>query len=304
LYVRLSSLPVAITGQPGKADVPGFGTISKHHRSGKQRAAASTTQRLLDKSTIQRDEMTPSPEPEPEFPAEHGHSPEEIQQRLAAPKGHSYLRDFVYGAIDGTVTTFAVVSGVAGAELDSSIVIILGAANLVGDGFSMAAGNYLGTRAEQQERERVRQMEESHIEHFPEGEREEIRQLFAAKGFEGDDLERAVNVITSDRRQWVDTMLTDEHGLTLNGPNPLKAAAATLVAFLLPFITQYVNGSPPAPYAVSTILTGVAFFLIGTAKSRFVEQSWILAGLESLLIGGSAAVLAYFVGAMLKGLGV
>lgn len=255
--------------------------------------------------------MTPSPEPEPEFPAEHGHSPEEIQQRLAAPKGHSYLRDFVYGAIDGTVTTFAVVSGVAGAELDSSIVIILGAANLVGDGFSMAAGNYLGTRAEQQERERVRQMEESHIEHFPEGEREEIRQLFAAKGFEGDDLERAVDVITSDRRQWVDTMLTDEHGLTLNGPNPLKAAAATLVAFLLlgllpllPFITQYVNGSPPAPYAVSTILTGVAFFLIGTAKSRFVEQSWILAGLESLLIGGSAAVLAYLVGAMLKGLGV
>lgn len=247
---------------------------------------------------------------QPETKRQHGHSPEEIRQRLAAPKASSYLRDFVYGAIDGTVTTFAVVSGVAGAELDSSIVIILGAANLVGDGFSMAAGNYLGTRAEQQEVERIRQMEESHIDHFPEGEREEIRQLFAAKGFEGDDLERAVNVITSDRRQWVDTMLTDEHGLNLNGPDPLKAATATLVAFLLlgaiplfPFIIHYLNGLPTAPYAISTALTGVAFFLVGTAKSRFVDQSWIMAGLESLLIGGSAAVLAYVVGALLKGIG-
>ena len=242
--------------------------------------------------------------------AQHGHTPREIRERLATPKGHSYLRDFVYGAIDGTVTTFAVVSGVAGAGLDSSIVIILGTANLVGDGFSMAAGNFLGTRAEQQERERVRQMEESHIDRFPDGEREEVRQLFAAKGFQGDDLERAVDVITSDRSQWVETMLTDEHGLSLKGPHPLKSALATLLAFLLlglipllPFITHYLNGSPVSPYTLSTFLTGVAFFLIGTAKSRFVEQWWILAGLESLMIGGSAAALAWLVGALLKNIG-
>ena len=73
----------------------------------------------------------------------------------------------------------------------------------------MAAGNYLGTRAEQQERDRVRQMEELHIEHFPEGEREEVRQLFAAKGFDGDDLERAVDVITSDRRLHVSELSRD-----------------------------------------------------------------------------------------------
>lgn len=240
---------------------------------------------------------------------QHGHSPDEIHERLAQPKGHSYLRDFVYGAIDGTVTTFAVVSGVAGADLDSSIVIILGAANLVGDGFSMAAGNYLGTRAEQQERDRVRQMEELHIDHFPDGEREEVRQLFAAKGFDGDDLERAVDVITSDRRQWVDTMLTDEHGLNLHGPDPLKAALATLVAFLLlgfipllPFIIHYLNGSSVAPYTISMLLTGVTFFVIGTIKSRFVDQHWSMVGIESLFIGGSAAALAYVVGVLLKGL--
>lgn len=238
----------------------------------------------------------------------HGHSPEQIRERLAAPKRHSYLRDFVYGAIDGTVTTFAVVSGVAGAELDANIVIILGAANLIGDGFSMAAGNYLGTRADQQVRDRTRQMEELHIDNFPEAEREEIRQIFAAKGFEGGDLERAVDVITSDRRQWVETMLTDEHGLTLGGPHPLKAALMTFVAFLvvglvplLPFVAQYAIELPATAYALSAMLTGIAFFSIGAVKSRFVEQHWGVAGLESLAVGGSAASLAYLVGVLLKG---
>lgn len=238
----------------------------------------------------------------------HGHSPKQIHERLTARKNHSYLRDFVYGAIDGAVTTFAVVSGVAGAELDTSIVIILGAANLIGDGFSMAAGNYLGTRAEQQQRDRTRQMEELHIDQFPDAEREEIRQIFAAKGFEGEDLERAVQVITSDRRQWVETMLTDEHGLTLDGPHPMKAALMTFAAFLvigflplIPFVAQSFVPLRTTAYTLSTLLTILAFFSVGAVKSRFVDQHWSVAGLESLAIGGSAASLAYFVGVLLKG---
>lgn len=239
-------------------------------------------------------------------PLEHGHNPDEIRERLAAPYRHSYLRDFVYGAIDGTVTTFAVVSGVAGAGLDSNIVIILGAANLIGDGFSMAAGNFLGTRAEQQVIERTRRIEERHIDRNPDGEREEVRQIFAAKGFSGPDLERVVEVITSDRQQWVKTMLTDEHGLSPGGPEPMKAAIVTFAAFLtagllplLPLIASYF-GNPLSPYLASSLLTGTAFFLIGTLKSRFVEQHWSWAGLETLTVGGAAASLAYLVGILLK----
>ena len=123
------------------------------------------------------------------------HSPAPSVPRLATGPEHSYLKDFVYGAIDGVVTTFAVVSGVAGAGLSSGVIVVLGVANLVGDGFSMAASNFLGTRAEEQHRNRLRRIEDEHIDRIPDGEREEIRQIMAAQGFENDDLDRAVQIL-------------------------------------------------------------------------------------------------------------
>ena len=81
-------------------------------------------------------------------PGDHGHSQSEIEARIDAPAGRGYLRDIVYGGIDGSVTTFAIVAGVAGAGLSPWVIIALGIANVLADGFSMAAGNYSGTKAE------------------------------------------------------------------------------------------------------------------------------------------------------------
>ena len=116
---------------------------------------------------------------------EHEHSRSAIAERLARAPTVSYLRDWVYGGIDGAVTTFAVVAGVVGAELSNRVVLILGAANLVADGFSMAASNYSGTKTEHEELAQLRAVEERHIDAVPDGEREEVRQIFRAKGFEG-----------------------------------------------------------------------------------------------------------------------
>ena len=91
----------------------------------------------------------------PDHSLEHEHTPEAIAERLGRGARHNYLRDFVYGGIDGAVTTFAVVAGTIGANLATRIVLILGAANLIADGFSMAASNFLGTRAERDDYRRV-----------------------------------------------------------------------------------------------------------------------------------------------------
>jgi VIT1/CCC1 family predicted Fe2+/Mn2+ transporter len=107
------------------------------------------------------------------IPLEHEHSPEAIRQRLAKGAKHNYLRDFVYGGIDGAVTTFAVVAGTMGAGFRARIVLILGGANLIADGFLMAASNFLGTRAESDDYKRLELIEKRHIEIAPGGERNE-----------------------------------------------------------------------------------------------------------------------------------
>lgn len=232
------------------------------------------------------------------------HTPEAVRRRFEGGAEVSYLRDFLYGAIDGAVTTFAIVSGVAGAGLSSAVVLILGLANLFADGFSMAASNFSGVRAERQMRNRLRQMEEEHIEAYPEGETEEIREIFRQKGFTGDDLERAVGIITSNRKRWVDTMLTEEHGLPLNGPSPLRAALATFFAFVaigfVPLAPFVFNASDP--YMWSTGATLLVFFAVGAWKSRFIVEGWFVSGLETLALGAGAAGVAYGIGVLLRDL--
>jgi VIT1/CCC1 family predicted Fe2+/Mn2+ transporter len=236
------------------------------------------------------------------------HTPEAIAARLAAGPDQSYLRDLVLGAIDGCVTTFAVVAGVAGAGLPAGVILVLGLANLLADGFSMAVSNFQGLKAERQVRQRARLSEERQIAEVPEGEREEIRQIFAARGLAGDDLDQLVRIVTSNPRLWVETMLDLELGLPPDGSSPWRAGLSTFAAFLaaglvplLVFILElFWPGRVDNPFLWSTLLTGAAFFVVGALKSYFVEQSWYLAGLETLTVGGAAAALAYSVGLLLK----
>ncbi|MEO1252978.1 MAG: VIT1/CCC1 transporter family protein [Pseudomonadota bacterium] len=235
---------------------------------------------------------------------EHLHSPEAIAARLEEGPTANYLRDWVFGGIDGAVTTFAIVAGVAGAALSTNVILILGAANLLADGFSMAAGNYSGVKAERDDYERLRQMEHRHIKKAPEGEREEIRQIFAAKGFKGDDLERAVEIITASRERWVQVMLEEEHGAPKVERSPLASALVTFAAFfvcgavpLVPFLFGGANA-----LAAATIATLATFFAIGSLKSKWSTIPWWRSGLETFLIGAVAAGVAYSVGAALKGL--
>ena len=238
------------------------------------------------------------------------HEPDAIAERLRAGPRASYLRDFVYGAIDGTVTTLAVVAGVAGAGLRPAVAVVLGLANLLADGFSMATGNFLATRSEEQRRRRVRREEERHIELVPAGEREELRQLLAARGLEGELLERVVEVISADREGWVDLMMQHEHGFAPPSVTALRAAAVTFAAFVtvgaVPLGAYVVdllpNVSVASPFGWSVGLTALAFIVVGALKGVFVEEAWWRSGAETLVLGGVAAALAFGVGSALGSL--
>jgi VIT1/CCC1 family predicted Fe2+/Mn2+ transporter len=236
---------------------------------------------------------------------ESEHQPEAIALRLKHPPQSQNISDAVLGSIDGCVTTFAVVSGAFGAGFSPAIALVLGFANLFADGFSMAVSNYEAIKAQQEFTENIRRSEGEHIDRVPEGEREEIRQIFAKKGFKGETLSAIVETICQDRELWIETMLTEEHGIQISQSNPIKSALTTFLAFvgvgsipLIPFLIP--NLEMAQQFVISAFLAGIMFFLIGTLKSLFLNKPMLRSGFRTLLTGGTAASLAFLTGYILR----
>ena len=236
---------------------------------------------------------------------QHSHDPDAIRRRLAEGNRPSYLPDAILGGIDGCITTLAVVASVAGAGLPGVVAFVLGVASLIADAFSMGVSNYQAVKSTEDARRRLRDQEKRHVAVDPDGEKEEIRAIFEAKGFEGEALENIVETITSDRRLWVDTMLMEEHGLALTGPSAGKAGLATFSTFmvvgfipLLPFLVPVLTGGEY--FVASAIITALALFGIGYAKGVILDTGRWRAGLETLLMGGGAAIVAFLVGTVLE----
>lgn len=235
------------------------------------------------------------------------HVPSKIAQRLSSNPRSQYISDAVLGGIDGCVTTFAVVSGAVGAGFSATVALVLGCANLLADGFSMGVSNYESVNAQQEIARDIRRSEEEHIDQVPEGEKEEIRQIFEQKGFSGELLSQIVTEITDNRALWVNTMLTEEHGLPKFQRSAWRSASATFAAFLL------VGAAPLLPllgsdatlqtrYIYCVGLAAIMFFIVGLLKAFYVGQPIIQSGLRTLLVGGSAAGLAYLTGSVLRDL--
>jgi VIT1/CCC1 family predicted Fe2+/Mn2+ transporter len=220
-----------------------------------------------------------------------------------------HFDDFIYGSIDGAVTTFAIIAGVVGASLSPGIILILGFANLFADGFSMAAANYQASKARSQFIEMKRKQEEWEIDNLKEQEKEEIREIYRKKGFKDELLEEVVRIITSRRKVWVDTMMKEELGLIEDGKNPLASSMSTFIGFnliglvpLIPFMVfmfMKIDANSEA-FVYSTISVMAAFFLVGMIKGKIVKKPKIRSGFYTLIIGGTASLVAYFVGYGLK----
>ena len=219
----------------------------------------------------------------------------------------AYLGEFVYGGIDGSVTTFAVVAGAAGANLSSAVVLILGFANLLADGLSMSVGAYLAAKSQIDNFKKHQNQEYWEVENIPDAERDEIREIYAAKGFSGQLLEQVVDVITADKDRWVDVMMKEELKMMKEERSPKMIGLVTFVSFiliglipLLFYVWDYAQALDINLFFATSILTGLAFLFIGFCKSYVTETNHWKSMAETLFWGGVAAAVAYGVGDFLE----
>jgi VIT1/CCC1 family predicted Fe2+/Mn2+ transporter len=224
--------------------------------------------------------------------------------------GGKYIKSVVYGGLDGIVTTFAVVAGVNGASLSAGIVLILGFANLVADGLSMAIGDFLSTKSEQEYQKAERAREQWEVDNYPEGEMKELRELYEAKGIPEADARQMVETVARHPKAWVDIMMVEELGILADEESPLKNALTTFVSFsvfgFMPLLTsvlaQFVPLLSRNSFTVSIALVAVTLFALGAAKTKITGRPWLGSGLETLVVGGITAAAAWGVGKLLGGL--
>lgn len=229
------------------------------------------------------------------------------QEEHMQQKGQ-YIKSFVYGGLDGIITTFAVVAGVVGASLKPGIVLILGFANLIADGISMAVGDYLSTKAEKEYERAEREREIWEVENYPEGEKQELIELYMDKGLSKEDAKTMTSIISKDRKAWVDIMMVEELGIVESDESPLKNGIATFLSFgffgFVPLIAYIISQFIPVvvehTFLTASILTGVILFILGVVKVKITAQGWFKSGIEMLLVGGIAAAAAYGIGHLLS----
>lgn len=225
-------------------------------------------------------------------------------------KFRDYFGEFVYGGIDGSVTTFAVVAGSAGAGLESSVIIILGLANLIADGFAMGIGAYFSTKSEKEIYERHFTKEKENINKLTEKELSRIRQIFKKKGFDGKLLEEVTEVITKDKEKVAELFMKEEHEMIPEKKSPLAMGLVTYASFILvgfiPLLIYILDLAYELNFeglfGIACLLTSFAFIGIGFLKALLTNTNKIKSIIQTLLLGSVAASLAYFLGHYLENL--
>lgn len=225
-------------------------------------------------------------------------------------QGGEYLKSAIYGGLDGIITTFAVVAGVTGAALSPALILILGFANLIADGISMAVGDYLSTKAEREYYNSERKREEWEVKNYPQGEKQEMVELYMQKGISKKGAECMAGVLSKHKQAWVDIMMVEELGMVKEESSPLKNAAVTFASFAIfgfvPLAAYVASLFHPSfaqnSFFMASALTAATLFILGALKTKITSSNWLISGLEMLIVGSLAAGAAYIIGAFLSGL--
>jgi predicted membrane protein (TIGR00267 family) len=219
-------------------------------------------------------------------------------------RGGGGIRELVFGMNDGLVSTLSLVSGVAGAAVSRSVVLLAGIAGLLSGAISMAAGAYISTKSQREVYEAQVAREREELEQDPEEEKAELRTLYRLKGYSAEEAERIVERISQDKDLMLENMLRDELGLMPESfPNPwlagLQSGGAFVVGAFIPLM-GYLLFADRTATLVSAGVSIAALFLIGVAKTLFTGLSWLRSGLEMVLVGLLATVTTYVIGSLFE----
>ena len=223
-------------------------------------------------------------------------------------KESSYIRDLVFGFGDGVNTSLGIVAGVGGAAISADVVILAALVGMFTGAKAMAVQNYLAVKSQREILESEIKREEFEIESVPEKEKDEIEEIYRAKGFQGEVLDKVVTTITSNKKVWLKTMLTEELGVNLEiVGNPLRGALVMFGSFLiggiLPILPYFVvkAGLISSSYAIASAIgiSIISSFTVGAIKARIAKKNWIKGGLEMAGLGTGIALIGYGIGSEL-----
>jgi VIT1/CCC1 family predicted Fe2+/Mn2+ transporter len=218
-------------------------------------------------------------------------------------QGGGIIREIVFGMNDGIVSIFALLAGIAGAQVGPQQILLTLLAATIAGALSMAAGQYLSAKSARKYVESEIHKERLEVKLVPDVERDEIRSIYHKKGFSGDILEQIVTQITSDPELWVKEMVVDELGVAeVEQEGELKGVAIIFIAFMagsmfptLPYmVLQFLDGM--VLFWVATVVTFCGLFLVGALKKLVTGQNWLRSGLEMLIAGTLAFAASYGIG--------
>jgi len=223
-------------------------------------------------------------------------------------KESNHIRDFVFGFGDGLNTSLGIVAGVGGANSSADFIILAALVGMFTGAKAMAVQNYLAVKSQREILESEIKREEFEMDEYPEKERIEIEEIYRAKEFDEDLVKRVTDKITSNKKVWLKTMLTEELGLNLDiVGKPIRGALIMFVSFIiggiLPILPYLLAKTGFVPLQFSLwIAIGISLtssFLIGAKKSKLAKKNWVKGGIEMAVLGTGIALLGYGIGAEL-----
>lgn len=210
------------------------------------------------------------------------------------------VRDVVIGMADGLTVPFALAAGLSGAVASTDIIVVAGLAEVAAGAIAMGLGGYLAARTDAQHYQSERRRETHEVEHLADRERHEIAEIFRGYGLRGAQLDTVVSAISADPERWVDFMM--RHELSLEAPNPRRAPISALtiggsymLGGLVPLAAYFFLADAHRALLASVIVTGIALLCFGAVKARLTAVPVLRGALETLLVGGLAAGVAFAV---------